>query len=49
MPSRPNGRGRDLNGDGKSDLPPSNDTVSVLLGNGDGSFRSPVTIKGPGP
>src|SRR5205809_482726 len=28
----------DLNGDGKPDLATANNTVSVLLGNGDGSF-----------
>jgi hypothetical protein len=38
----------DFNGDGKSDLATSNfydgsDTLSILLGNGDGTFRAPVT------
>src|SRR5207248_8690754 len=36
----------DFNGDNKLDLAvtnPSNDTVSVLLGNGDGTFQAPVT------
>jgi fibronectin type 3 domain-containing protein len=36
----------DFNGDNKLDLAvtnPSNDTVSVLLGNGEGTFQAPVT------
>src|SRR5205814_2354780 len=44
----------DLNGDGKSDLIFSNyaaDTISVVLGNGDGTFGPPAiypTNQGPG-
>ena len=36
-----------LNGDGKLDLVSANqgsNTISVLLGNGDGSFQSPVNL-----
>ena len=37
----------DLNGDGKLDLVVGNrnaSTVSVLMGNGDGTFQAPVTL-----
>ena len=37
----------DFNGDGRSDLAASNagsNTISVLLGNGDGTFQQPVTF-----
>jgi hypothetical protein len=40
----------DLNGDGLADLITTNignDTLSILLGNGDGSFRDPRTLKIP--
>jgi hypothetical protein len=40
----------DINGDGLADLITTNignDTLSILLGNGDGSFRDPVTLKVP--
>ena len=33
----------DFNGDGKLDLAVTNAGVSILLGNGDGAFRAPVT------
>src|SRR5438132_1545961 len=35
----------DFNGDGKADLVTANttDTVSILLGNGDGTFHTPAT------
>jgi len=40
----------DVNGDGKTDLIiPNGTTISVLLGNGDGSFQPPISIAaGPG-
>ena len=40
----------DLNGDGMADLITTNignDSLSILLGNGDGSFRDPVTLRLP--
>jgi hypothetical protein len=40
----------DINGDGLADLITTNigsDTLSILLGNGDGSFREPVTLRVP--
>ena len=40
----------DLNGDGMADLITTNigsDSLSILLGNGDGSFRDPVTMRLP--
>ena len=40
----------DINGDGLADVVTTNigsDSVSILIGNGDGSFREPVTLKVP--
>src|SRR5262249_42783036 len=37
----------DLNGDGKVDLVTMGDQVSVLLGNGDGTFGNPQTYQVP--
>jgi len=34
----------DFNGDGKLDLVVGGDTVSILLGNGDGTFQAPVDL-----
>ena len=35
----------DFNGDGFHDLAMTNDGVSVLLGNGDGTFRGPPQFR----
>jgi hypothetical protein len=52
VPSHPNGLAvADFNRDGKLDLVVSDsgtDTVSILLGNGDGSFHTPTTIAAGG-
>src|SRR5437867_11565591 len=41
----------DINGDGWADLVTTNigsDSVSILLGNSDGSFRDPMSVRVPG-
>ena len=39
----------DFNGDGKPDIFLAGDPIYVLVGNGDGNFRDPVTTSVPGP